>query len=79
MHSVEGTIVQKGTGRSIGYHVACDVVDNHVNYKARIGDATAVLENIEGQFDFDPSKLDVDAAVESFLQARIDKANYGAA
>ena len=79
MRSVDGTLVQKGTGRTVDYRVDYDVVGNNVNYKAVVTDGSTTLESPAGQFEFDAARLDAKQAVASFLQAHVDMANYDAA
>jgi hypothetical protein len=79
MAIVEGRHTQGGGGRVVRYRVEYEVVGTAINYKARfdgVDDKTAVHE---GQFDFDPSKVDAAAAVDAFMQNHIGKADFDVA
>jgi hypothetical protein len=68
-----------GSGRpAVPYRVEYEVVGNVVNYRARFLGAGAASTH-EGQFDFDPRRVDAQQAVESFMQNHIGKADWDAA
>ena len=72
MEILEGTHRQGGSGRRIGYHVAYEVVAHVVRFQARFDVGTTH----EGQFDFDPSKVDAVAAVDAFMRNHIERADW---
>jgi len=75
MARVEGTHTQRTSGRVVRYRADYEVVGPTVHFKA-VFDGGA---SHEGEFDFDPSKLDAAAAVDAFLQNHIEKADWDAA
>jgi hypothetical protein len=75
MASVEGIHRQGAGGRQIRYRAEYDVVGNAIHFRAAFDGGSSY----EGQFDFDPSKLDADAAVDAFMQNHIEKADWDAA
>jgi len=75
MAVVEGTHTQGGGGLPVDFHVEYEVVGNVVHYTATFGTASANSTH-EGQFDFDPSKVDAAAAVDAFMQNHIGKADF---
>lgn len=78
MPTIDGTLEQKGTGRTFTYRIEYEVVGRTVNYKASVADGGQTVASPSGQFDFDPSKLDPGQAAVSFVQAQIDQVNFGA-
>ena len=75
MSIVEGTHRQGGAGQPVHYQVEYEVVGNVVHYTATFGTASANSTH-EGQFDFDPSKIDAVTAVDAFMQNHIGKADF---
>ena len=78
MATVEGTHTRRGDGRAIRYRVDYEVVGNVVNYRACF-DAAGQPSRHEGQFDFDPARVDAKAAVEAFMKNHIGKADWDVA
>jgi hypothetical protein len=75
MATVEGTHIQGAGGRAVRYRADYEVVGHAVHFKATFDDGASH----EGQFDFDPGKLDAAAAVDSFMQNHIAKSDWGPA
>ena len=72
MARIEGTHGQGGSGRAVRYGAEYEVAGNTVRFRAWFdGGATH-----EGEFDFDPSRLDAAAAVDAFLRNHIEKADW---
>jgi hypothetical protein len=71
MATLEGTHTQGAGGRRIGYRVDYELVANTIHFHARFDGGT----EHEGQFDFDPSKLDAAAAVDAFMHDHIEKSD----
>ena len=59
MATVEGTHTQRVGGRQVRYRCTYEAVRNAIHFKASFDPGTPH----EGEFDFDPSKLDAAAAV----------------
>ena len=75
MATVEGSHRQGGSGRRMGYRVDYEVVANAIHFRARFDNGSTH----EGEFDFDPSKVDAAAAVDAFMQNHIKKADWDVA
>ncbi len=75
MAAIEGTHTQGGSGRVVRYRATYEVVGNAIHFKASFDGGSSH----EGQFDFDPSKLDAAKAVDAFLQNHIEKADWDVA
>ena len=75
MAVVEGTHKQAGSGREIAYRAEYEAERNAIHFKALFDART----RREGQFDFDPSKVDADAAVDAFMQNLIAKGDWDVA
>ncbi len=76
MEVVEGTHSQKPSGREVRYRAEYEVAGHAIHFRATFdggGDAH------EGQFDFDPRKLDAVAAVDAYLRNHIEKADWDVA
>ena len=72
MARIEGTHAQRGSARVVRYGAEYDVAGNTIRFRAWFdGGATH-----EGEFDFDPTRLDAAAAVDAFLQNHIEKADW---
>jgi len=68
-----------GSGRpSVRYRVDYDVVRHTINYRASFAGVHGSSSH-EGQFDFDPARVDAKAAVEAFMQNHIAKADWDVA
>ena len=78
MATVEGSHAQGASGRLVRYRAEYDVVGNAIHYRATFPGSAASAAH-EGQFDFDPSKLDPAAAVDAFLQNHIEKSDFDVA
>ena len=72
MEAVEGSHTQGGSGRVVRYRATYEVVGNAIHFTASFEGGAAH----EGEFDFDPSRLDAAAAVDSFMQNHIEKADW---
>ncbi len=72
MATLEGTHAQGGSGRQIRYRVTYEVVNNAVHVKATFDPGAPH----EGEFDFDPAKLDAAAAVDAFMQNHIARSDW---
>ena len=79
MAIVEGTHTRGGGGPVVRYRVDYEVVGSTINYKASFAGADAARAEHEGQFDFDPSRIDAAAAVDAFMQNHIGKADFDVA
>jgi hypothetical protein len=79
MAVVEGRHTQGDGGRVVRYRVEYEVVGTAINYKARFDGVDGRAAVHEGQFDFDPSKVDAAAAVDAFMQNHIGKADFDVA
>ena len=75
MARVEGTHAQGGSGRVVRYGADYEVTGNTIHFRAWFDGGTTH----EGEFDFDPTRLDAAAAVDAFLQNHIEKADWDAA
>ena len=75
MARVEGTHAQGARGRQVRYVADYEVTGNTIHFRASFDGGS----KYEGEFDFDPSKLDAAAAVDAFLQNHIEKADWDAA
>ena len=71
MATLEGSHTQGASGLRVGYRVKYEVVGNTVHFHADFDGGS----RYEGEFDFDPSKLDAAAAVDAFLHDHIEKAD----
>jgi hypothetical protein len=69
--TLEGSHVQGAAGRRVGYRVEYEAVANTIHFHADFDSGASY----EGEFDFDPSKLDAAAAVDAFMHVHIEKAD----
>ena len=76
MATVEGTHAPGGGGAPVRYHVEYEVVGQAIHFRATFDNGGVPHE---GQFDFDPAKLDAAAAVDAFMQNHIEKSDWDAA
>ena len=74
MPTLEGSHSPGAGGAAVRYRVDYDVVGHTVNYRASFAGAAGPTTH-EGQFDFDPARVDAKAAVEAFMQNHIAKAD----
>ncbi len=75
MATVEGTHTQGAGGHAVRYRAEYDVVGTAIHFRATFDNGSSH----EGQFDFDPGKLDAATAVDAFMQNHIGKADWDAA
>lgn len=75
MSRVEGTHAQGASGRVVRYVADYEITGNTIRFRATFDGGS----RHEGQFDFDPTRLAADAAVDAFLQNHIEKADWDAA
>jgi hypothetical protein len=75
MLTVEGTHARGGSGAPVRYHAEYEVAGGAIHFRATFDNGAAH----QGEFDFDPAKLDAAAAVDAFLQNHIRKADWAAA
>lgn len=78
MPTLEGSHSPGSGGAAVRFRVDYEVVRHTVNYRASFIGA-AGLSAHEGQFDFDPARVDAKAAVEAFMQNHIAKADWDVA
>jgi hypothetical protein len=71
MGTLEGKHTQGAGGRHVGYRVDYEVVANTIHFHAHFDGGS----EHEGQFDFDPSRLDAADAVDAFIRDHIEKAD----
>jgi hypothetical protein len=71
MATLQGTHVQGGAGPRVGYRVEYEVVGRTIHFQAQFDSGA----RHEGQFDFDPSKIEPAAAVDAFMHDHIEKAD----
>ena len=71
MATVEGTHNEGSGGRQRRYRVEYEVVGNTIHFKASFTPGAPH----EGEFDFDPSKLDAAAAVDAYMHDHIAKSD----
>ena len=68
-----------GSGRApVRFRVEYDVVGHTINYRASFAGPHGPSSH-EGQFDFDPARVDAAAAVDAFMQNHIGKADWDVA
>ena len=75
MPFTEGSHLQSGSNTSVPYRAEYEIVGRVIHYKATFGTASANSTH-EGQFDFDPSKLGAEEAVDAFMANHIAKADF---
>ena len=73
---VEGTHARGGARAPVRYHVDYEVAGAAIHFRASFDNGAPPHE---GQFDFDPSKLDAAAAVDAFMQNHIEKSDWDVA
>ena len=73
MATLEGTHALGDSGRPVRYRVDYHVVGTAIHFRARFDGGGAPHE---GQFDFDPARLDAAAAVDAFMQNHIRKSDW---
>ncbi len=75
MEAVEGSHTQGASGRVVHYRAIYEVVRNAIHFTASFEGGASH----EGEFDFDPSKLDAAAAVDAYMQNHIEKSDWDVA
>lgn len=75
MPILEGTHRTGSGDRRVGYRVEYDVVGTTIHFRASFSDAHGPAEH-EGQFDFDPVRVDAATAVDAFMQNHIAKDDF---
>ena len=75
MPIAEGSHTPPGSGTPVRYSAEYEVAGNVIRYTASFGTASANSTH-EGQFDFDPSKIDAAEAVDAFMANHIAKADF---
>ena len=78
MPTLDGSHSPGSGGLPVRYRVDYEVVGHTVNYRASFAGAHGPSSH-EGQFDFDPARVDAEAAVEAFMQNHIAKADWDVA
>ena len=79
MATIEGTHTPGHGGRPVRYRVEYEVAGTAINYKATFSGGAKGAAAHEGQFDFDPLKIDAAEAVHAFMQNHIGKADFDVA
>ena len=74
----EGSHTPGQGGTPVRYRVDYETTGNVVHYKATFAGGSGPRMH-EGQFDFDPSKVDAAAAVDAFMQNHIAKSYFDVA
>jgi hypothetical protein len=78
MPTLDGSHSPGSGGPAVQYRVDYEVVGRTINYRARFA-AVGGPSTHEGQFDFDPARVDAKAAVEAFMHNHIAKADWDVA
>ena len=78
MPTLDGSHSPGSGGPTVRYRVDYEVVGHTINYRASF-DSVRGPSRHEGQFDFDPGRVDARAAVEAFMQNHIGKADWDVA
>lgn len=78
MPTLDGSHCPASGGPAVRYTVDYDVVGRTVNFRASFAGATGPSTH-EGQFDFDPARVDAKSAVEAFMRNHIGKADWDVA
>jgi len=78
MPTLEGSHTPGQGGTAVRYRVDYEATGNSVHYKATFSGGSGPRAH-EGQFDFDPSKVDPAAAVDAFMQNHIAKSDFDVA
>ena len=78
MPTLDGSHCPAPGAPTVRYTVDYDVVGRTVNYRASFAAATGPSTH-EGQFDFDPARVDAKSAIEAFMQNHIGKADWDVA
>ncbi len=78
MATLEGSHTPGQGGAPVSYRVDYERTGNVVHYRATFSGGSGPRTN-EGQFDFDPSRVDAAAAVDAFMQNHIGKSDFDVA
>lgn len=78
MPTLDGSHCPGSGGPPVRYRVDYEVVGRTINYRASFAGANGPSSH-EGQFDFDPARVDSKAAVEAFMHNHIAKADWDVA
>ena len=78
MPTLDGSHSPGSGGPPVRYRVDYEVVRHTINYRASFAGANGPSSH-EGQFDFDPARINARAAVEAFMQNHIAKADWDVA
>jgi len=78
MPTLDGSHFPGSGGPAVRFRVDYEVVGHTVNYRASFVAASGPSTH-EGQFDFDPARVDAKGAVEAFMQNHIAKADWDVA
>ena len=78
MATLEGSHTPGQGGEPVRYRVDYEKTGNVIHYKATFSGGTGPRAH-EGNFDFDPSKVDAAAAVDAFMQNHIAKSDFDVA
>jgi hypothetical protein len=78
MPILEGTHTTGAGDRSVPFRAEYEVSGNTIHFKATFAGLGEESRH-EGQFDFDPSKVDAATAVDAFMQNHIGKADFDVA
>ena len=76
MPTREGSHTPGHGGTPVRYRVEYETTGKVVHYKATFSGGGAGPSTHEGDFDFDPSKVDAEAAVDAFMQNHIAKSDF---
>jgi hypothetical protein len=78
MATLEGSHTPGQGGAPVRYRVDYEKTGNVIHYKATFSGGTGPSAH-EGEFDFDPSKVNAAAAVDAFMQNHIAKSDFDVA
>ena len=78
MPTREGSHTPGHGGPPVRFRVDYETTGNVIHYKATFSGGSGPDAH-EGDFDFDPSKVDAAAAVDAFMQNHIGKADWDVA
>ncbi len=76
MPTLEGSHTPGRGGAPVRYRVEYETTGNVVHYKATFSGGSGGSGPHEGDFDFDPAKVDAAAAVDAFMQNHIGKSDF---
>ena len=79
MPTLEGSHTPGQGGAPVRYRVDYETTGNVVHYKATFSGGSTGPRAHEGQFDFDPSKVDAATAIDAFMHNHIAKSDFDVA